>query len=70
MSRWEWATRVYHADGVPEIAPVDSEDTARWAYDLMRRMPFPHTTSSGRTATGVEMVVRLRDGDGEWQVAE
>jgi len=68
VSNYEWATRVQYADGLPEVTPVDSEETARWAYNLMRTMPFPYVVQSGRTATAVELVSRVRGGDGEWQV--
>jgi hypothetical protein len=70
VSNYEWATRVLYADGPPEVAPVDGEGTARWAYDLMSTSRFPRVVASGRVATAVELVVRVRDGDGEWQVTE
>jgi hypothetical protein len=65
----EWATRVHYAAGPSEITRVGGEETARWTHGMMAKMPFPYTTSSGRVATGVEMVTRVRTeaGDGEWQ---
>lgn len=70
MSRWEWATRVQYADGPPQVTPVRDEETARWTHGLMRTMPFPYVVEGGKTATGVELVVRLRDSNDDWQVTE
>ncbi len=70
MGSYEWATRVNYADGPPEVTQVRDEETARWTWNLMRTMPFPYAVERGRTATGVDLVCRVRDGDGEWQVAE
>ncbi len=64
----EWATRVQYTAGAPTVTPVRDEEAARFAYRLMRTMPFPYTVEGGRVAAGIELVSRASDG--EWQVTQ